>query len=106
LNDFETWRAKGRLTSSVPVSLHDRRSPRLPMVKLCDPLRPTGRRAAHVPPGLLRAGQRQAPRAHLVDPNRDETTPADGTCIQVAFAAPMSGSLVLDATSTDGSHKH
>jgi len=39
-------------------------------------------------------------------PTRDETTPADGTRIQVAFAASMSGSLVLDATSTDGSHKH
>lgn len=39
-------------------------------------------------------------------PTRDESMPADGTCIQVAFDAPMSGSQVLDATSTDGAHKH
>jgi hypothetical protein len=40
-------------------------------------------------------------------PTRDESTADEnGTCIQVGFDAPMTGSLVLDVTSTDGNHKH
>lgn len=39
-------------------------------------------------------------------PTRDETMPTEGSCLQVAFDAPMSGNLVLDSTSTEGSHKH
>ncbi len=38
-------------------------------------------------------------------PTRDETL-GNGTCIQVAFDAPMSGRHVLDVASTDGNHKH
>jgi hypothetical protein len=39
-------------------------------------------------------------------PTRDEAMPDAGTCIQLAFDAPMSGKSVLDAASTDGTRKH
>ena len=43
----------------------------------------------------------------LAIPTRDETMPDDdGTCILVDFDAPMSGSQVLDATGSEGGHKH